>query len=345
MSTNPTTAPTQLSSSPGHGDPADPADPDADGSRRPRAVAANVVRGALIGVAETVPGVSGGTVALVSGIYGRLIGSVKHVLDIPRMLVTRGDWRASGRQVDWWLLIPVCLGMAVTVFSIAGVMESFVTDQPVASRALFMGMIAMSVVVPFLEIENGALSRRPARLRAVGVFAAAAAVAFALTSLPRSEIVDPPLILTFGAAAIAVCALVLPGVSGSFFLLVVGMYAPTLAAVDAMDIRYLAVFALGALVGLMSFVRALEWLLANHHTLAMVAAAGLLSGSLRALWPWQTDDGGLLGVGDDWPVALLLLTVGAAVVAVVALVQRRLYTADASAADAEHREARYSGAP
>ncbi|NDZ97345.1 DUF368 domain-containing protein [Streptomyces sp. SID6673] len=338
MSTNPTTAETHLSPSPGPDNPTDRPD-------RPRAIAANVIRGALIGVAETVPGVSGGTVALVSGIYGRLIASVKHVLDIPRLLVTRGDWRTSTRQVDWWLLLPVCLGMAVTVFFIAGVMESFVTDQPVASKALFMGMIAMSVIIPFLEIDNGALTTRPARFRAVGVFAIAAAAAFALTSLPRSELVDPPLILTFGAAAIAVCALVLPGVSGSFFLLVVGMYAPTLAAVDTMDIQYLAVFALGALVGLMSFVRALEWLLENHHTLAMVAAAGLLSGSLRALWPWQTDDGGLLGVGGDWPMALLLFAVGAAVVGVVALVQRRLYIADASAVDVEHRDARYSGAP
>ncbi|MYR08335.1 DUF368 domain-containing protein [Gordonia sp. SID5947] len=343
MSTNPTTTPAPVPSS-------TDLDEATGRPRRPHNVAADAIRGALIGVAETVPGVSGGTVALVAGIYGPLIASVKHLLDIPRRLVTRGDWRASARQVDWWLLLPVCLGMALTVFLIAGVMESFVTEQPVASKALFMGMIAMSVIVPFLEIEKGALTGRAARLRATGVFALTAAVAFTLTSLPRSEIVDPPLILTFGAAAIAVCALVLPGVSGSFFLLVVGIYAPTLAAVDTMDIQYLAVFALGALVGLMSFVRALEWLLKHHHTLAMVAAAGLLTGSLRALWPWQTGDGTPQGVGDDWPTALLLFAVGATVVGVVALVQRRLATADPSATahspvDVEHRDARYSGAP
>lgn len=300
---------------------------------RPKAseLLGNAVRGGLIGAAETIPGVSGGTVALVTGIYARLIASAKHVTDVPRAIVTRSDWRASVRRVDWWLLLPVAVGMALTVLAIAGVMESFVSDQPVNSRALFMGMIAMSVVIPFLEIERGALRSAGAKGRAVGVFALTAAAALALTSLPRSEFTDPPLVLVFGAAAVAVCALVLPGVSGSFFLLVVGLYAPTMAAVDDRNLPYLGVFALGALLGLVTFVRALEWLLEHHHTAAMVAAAGLLLGSLRALWPWQTDTGELLGVGDGWPLALVLFTLGAATVGAVALVQRRANKAAATA--------------
>ena len=148
---------------------------------------------------------------------------------------------------------------------------------------------------------------------------------FVLTSLPRGEVGDPSLIVVFFAAAVAVCALVLPGVSGSFFLLVIGLYAPTLAAVDDRDVSYLAVFAVGAAVGLASFVQVLEWLLRTHHTLAMVGAAGLLLGSLRALWPWQDpDNGAALPIGDDWPGALALFVLGAAIVAVVAGVQRRL---------------------
>lgn len=291
----------------------------------------NAVRGGLIGAAETIPGVSGGTVALVTGIYSRLIASAKHLTDVPRAVVTKSDWRASARRVDWWLLLPVAVGMALTVFSIAGLMESFVSDHPVNSKALFMGMIAMSVVIPFIEIERGALHSAGAKGRAVVVFALTAAAVFALTSLPRTEFTDPPLVIVFGAAAVAVCALVLPGVSGSFFLLVVGLYAPTMAAVDDRNLPYLAVFALGALVGVVTFVRVLEWLLEHHHTTAMVAAAGLLLGSLRALWPWQTDTGELLGVGDGWPLALALFVLGAAVVGVVALVQRKAYAADVRA--------------
>ncbi|WP_124710123.1 DUF368 domain-containing protein [Gordonia insulae] len=310
-------------------DTSDTAEPLAPPLRpRPRTVAGDLARGALIGVAETVPGVSGGTVALVTGIYTRLIASAKHVLDVPRMMLTRGDWRSAARDVEWWLLIPVAIGMALAVISIAGVMESFVTDQPVNSKALFMGMIAMSVVIPLLEIRPGALHAPSSRLRAAALFIVMAAATFALTSLPRGEISDPPLTMVFGAAAIAICALVLPGVSGSFFLLVVGLYAPTMAAVDNGDLTYLAVFGLGALVGLASFVRILEKLLRNHHTVAMVSAAGLLLGSLRALWPWQTDEGQVMAVGSDWPAALALFVLGAAVVGVVALVQRRAGRAD-----------------
>lgn len=291
--------------------------------------AANVVRGALIGLAETIPGVSGGTVALVTGIYSRMITSVKHVTDVPKALLTRTDWRAAFNRVDWWLLIPVAIGMLLVVFSVAGVMETFVTEHTVYANALFMGMIAMSVAIPFLEIPSGALRERRPRLTAVAVFAATAVAVFALTSLPRSEMSDPPLVLVFLAAAVAICALVLPGVSGSFFLLVIGLYAPTLSAVDDRNLVYLGVFALGALLGIVTFVRVLEWILATHHTIAMVAAAGLLLGSLRALWPWQDDDGQALAVGDEWPAALGLFFVGVAVVAVVALVQRKVYANDA----------------
>jgi putative membrane protein len=291
----------------------------------------NVVRGGLIGAAETIPGVSGGTVALVTGIYHRMIASAKHLTDVPRTMVGKSDWRASLRQVDWWLLLPVAAGMVIAVFALAGLMESFVSDQPIYSRALFMGMIAMSVAVPFIEIERGALRSTRAKSRAFVLFVLSAAAVFALTSLPRREFDDPPLLIVAAAAAIAVCALVLPGVSGSFFLLVVGLYAPTMAAIDDRNLQYLAVFAIGALIGLVTFVRVLEWLLERHHTAAMVAAGGLLLGSLRALWPWQTDTGGLLGVGDGWPLALVLFLVGAAVVGVVALVQRKAYAADARA--------------
>lgn len=295
-----------------------------------------LLRGGLIGAAETIPGVSGGTVALVTGIYSRLIASAKALTDIPRAITSPQRLRTTLGYVDWWLLVPVALGMGIVVVSIAGTMESFVTDQPVYSKALFMGMIAASVAIPFLEVRPGALTSPPARLRAGLLFVATAAIAFTLTSLPRNDVADPPLLLVFGAAAVAVCALVLPGVSGSFFLLVMGLYAPTMAAVDQRDLPYLAVFAAGAVVGLASFVRALEWLLENNHTIAMVGAAGLMLGSLRALWPWQTDTGQLLGVGDDWPVALTLFVVGAGVVASMAMLQRRRYVADALASSIAH---------
>ncbi|MGA9871540.1 MAG: DUF368 domain-containing protein [Rhodococcus sp. (in: high G+C Gram-positive bacteria)] len=301
-----------------------PMDQVAQGRPPATELATNVVRGGLIGLAETVPGVSGGTVALITGIYTRAIASAKHLTDIPKAVVTRSDARAEVRQVDWWLLVTVGVGMLLMVFSVAGIMADFVTDQPVYSKALFMGMIAMSVAIPFMEISRGDFPTTRSRLSAVVLFVVFAGGVVVLTSLPGGEASNPSMILVFFAATIAVCALVLPGVSGSFFLLVIGLYAPTLTAVDDRNLTYLAVFALGALVGLVSFVRVLERLLTNYHDLTMVAAAGLLLGSLRALWPWQGDNRELLAVGNEWAAALGLFAVGVAVVAVVAIAQRRL---------------------
>lgn len=301
----------------------------------------NLVRGGLIGVAETIPGVSGGTIALITGIYARLIAAAKHLTDVAKALLTRGDWKAAARKIDWWLLLSVGVGAVVIVALIAGLMKDFVINHTVTAYALFMGMIAMSVVIPFLEIQPGSLSTRNAKIKAAVLFVIGAAVAFTITSLPRAEFDSPPLILVFVAAAIAVCALVLPGVSGSFFLLVMGLYTTTLAAVDERNIPYLVVFGLGAIIGLVSFVRILEWALENHHTIVMVTAAGLLLGSTRALWPWQGKDadgepnGEAFAIGDDWPMALGLFLLGMAIVAVVAYVQRRFYTADGAISQIE----------
>lgn len=285
-------------------------------------VAGNAVRGGLIGLAETIPGVSGGTIALVTGIYTQLIRSAKEITELPRA-IKNGSLAAQLRRIDWWLLIPVLAGMLLAVFTMAGIMERFVTEQPVASRSLFMGMIATSVIVPLQELRAGALAAPGKKAKAIAIFLIFAVALFAFTSLPQSEITQPPLWLVFIAASIAVCALVLPGVSGSFVLLVIGLYAPTMAAIDQRNLVYLATLAAGMLVGLALFVHFLEWLLENHHTYTLIAMSGLLVGSLRALWPWQGENNELLGIGRDWPMALGLFLLGAFLVGIVAYLQRR----------------------
>lgn len=288
----------------------------------PLSVCANAVRGGLIGLAETIPGVSGGTVALITGIYGRLIQSAKRITDLPRALA-KGDASQNLRAIDWWLLIPAAIGMVTVVLSMAGVMESFVSDQPVASRALFMGMITASIAIPLQQLPVGALKAPGMRRKAIAVFLIFAIALFSLTSLPQAVPTQPPHWLVFIAASIAVCALVLPGVSGSFFLLVIGLYAPTMAAVNNRDIAYIGTFALGALVGIILFIRFLEWLLSTHQALTLVAMSGLMLGSLRALWPWQSETNGLQGIGDDWEMVLGLFILGALLVGIISLVQRR----------------------
>jgi putative membrane protein len=126
------------------------------------------------------------------------------------------------------------------------------------------------------------------------------------------------------SAAFAVCALVLPGISGSYLLLALGMYAPTLAAVNDRDFGYLGTFILGAILGLASFVSLLQWLLANKIKMTMVVMTGLMIGSLRALWPWQNETGAMLMPGASFGLELLMFGLGSAIVFGLIVIERRM---------------------
>lgn len=305
-------------------------------TNRPRhALPLDLVRGFLIGCAELVPGVSGGTVALVTGVYEQLIDSAHHVVSAVRRLVTGPDRLASARaelrRTDWFLILPVLVGMAAALLTIAGVMGAFVTDHPELSRGLFLGMVAVSIVVPLRMMPAG---HRPAWVDALLVTVVAVATFWTVGLAGGGAEVDPSLVVVFGAAAIAICALVVPGVSGSFFLLTVGLYTTTLEAVDSRDLVYVGVFALGAVVGLASFVQLLNYLLDHRRRTTLLVMVGLMLGSLRALWPWQSvpeasSDGEAHGPGallaPYVPVAgpVLLALLGAAVVLVLVVVEAR----------------------
>lgn len=313
----------------------DPAAPEVAPRPRvtPLAVIANALRGALMGLAELVPGVSGGTIALITGVYERIIDSANHVVTAFRKLITGPDrirgFRTEFARTEWSMIIPLLLGMGGAVLAMAGVMKHFIETQPELARGLFLGMVAASVAVPLLLVNRDDVRESGPRIRAAIVFLAVAVAAFLLTSLGGGVAIEnPSKLLVFGAAAIAICALVLPGVSGSFLLLVMGLYATTLGAVEARDLGYIAVFAAGATLGLALFVKGLHWLLHHHHTLTMVFMAGLMLGSLRALWPWQDSTGSVLAVGDNWPWVFLLSAAGALGVLALVLVDRKLTRAE-----------------
>lgn len=302
----------------------------------PLSVITHVLRGALIGLAELVPGVSGGTIALVTGVYVRIINSANHVVTAIRRLVTGPDRLRSFREelgrAEWALIIPLLLGMGTAVVTMAGVMEGFVSGRPEMSRGLFMGMVAASIAVPLLLVDRDEVRSNAARGRTALIFILAALAAFVLTSQGGGVTIDnPSKVLVFAAAAVAICALVLPGISGSFLLLVLGLYSPTLRAVADVDLGYIAVFAAGAVMGLAIFVKGLHWLLHHHNTFTMVAMAGLMLGSLRALWPWQDDAGGVLAVDGSWPWVLLLGAVGAIGVLGLVIVDRKVSGNNAAA--------------
>jgi len=280
-------------------------------------VIANLLRGFLIGTAEVIPGVSGGTIALIVGIYERIIGSAANAVEA-FLLLLRGklqEAKVAAKQIDWLLVLPVLVGMFAAIFAAAAAIEPLLEGQPENMRGLFAGLILVSLLVPYRMV--GASWRVTDYL--VGL--TAAAISFLLVSLPRQEATDPALALVFIAAAVAVCALVLPGVSGSFLLLAIGFYAPTIAAVNDFDLGYLIVFVLGAIVGLAMFSTALRWLLVNQRRITLVVMTGLMLGSLRALWPWQGNLGQPVSPVSLTP--LVFFAVGALFVALLLWVQSR----------------------
>lgn len=279
----------------------------------------NTVRGALIGFAEVVPGVSGGTIALIIGLYETLIASaaalVKGLLNLVR---GRGEVaRGLFAQVHWRVIIPVGVGMAAAVVIGAALLEPIIVEYPEESRAVFFGLVVVGISVPARMVGRW-------DARALLVAGAAAALAFVLTGLPPGTVDDPSTLMIVASGALAVCALALPGVSGSFLLLSIGMYEPTIAAVNDRDLAYLAAFALGAILGLGSFVLLLQWLLTHRPRITLVVLTGLMAGSLRALWPWQDEDRSLLPPEGDVLTILALAVAGAAVILLLLWAERKL---------------------
>jgi putative membrane protein len=283
----------------------------------------NFTRGSLIGIAELIPGISGGTIALITGVYTRIVDSAAEavrgiVLVFGFSKSNLAKARLHFKKISWSLLIPMLIGMVIAIFVGAGIVEPLLEQYPTLTKAAFAGLIAASLFVPIT------LSGMAWKLSHYLVLLVSASAAFAFTSIPRAADADPSFVVIMVSAAFAVCALVLPGISGSYLLLALGMYAPTLAAVNDRDFGYLGTFVLGAIVGLASFVSLLQWLLANKLKMTMVVMTGLMVGSLRALWPWQSESGSLSSPESGFGLELMMFGVGSMIVLALIVVERRM---------------------
>jgi putative membrane protein len=181
--------------------------------------------------------------------------------------------------VDWRFVIPLGVGILTAIVVGAKTIPPLMEAFPVESRALFFGLVAASLVIPWRRAEN---PPQWGYLLAV----VAGLLAFFLVGLPVSRSADPGLLRVFLSASVAICAMILPGVSGAFLLKVLGIYEPTLEALSGLDVLYVGAFVLGAGAGITAFSKLLDYLLTRHHDLTMLVLVGVLAGSLRALWPW-----------------------------------------------------------
>lgn len=286
-----------------------------------------VAVGFAMGSADVVPGVSGGTVALVLGVYDRLVGAIRqgtHGLS----LLLRGrvrDALDALRAVDWGFLVSLLVGIGTAVIVLAGLLERLLDEQPVLLSATFLGLVAGSVVVASDEVDDPG-----PRTWVLG--AVTAVVTFVLLGLRAGRLDDPSAVVLVAGGALAICAMILPGVSGSFLLLLVGLYDVVLSAVDDRDLATVALVGIGAVVGLAVFSTLLHWLLDHHRATVMAVLLGLMVGSLRVLWPWPAGPDGVgdtrLGAPDGQVALAVALALAAAVLVVVVARFARRFDAD-----------------
>ena len=254
--------------------------------RRPAALLGTFITGGVMGAAEVVPGFSGGTVALVAGIYERLIANIRQGARTLSLLVRarpRDAWRAL-LVIDWLFVIVLGVGMLGVLFTVVGPLRELLETRPMEMSSVFLGLVLGAAVVAGRRLREG-------RALHFLVVVAAAVLAFVGLGFSPGTIEDPNLLLIVAGGAIAVTAWILPGVSGSFLLLILGLYPTVVTAAADRDLGILILFAIGCLLGLAAFSTFLNWLLARAHDLVLAALIGLMVGSVRVLWPWPSEAG------------------------------------------------------
>jgi putative membrane protein len=237
------------------------------------------LRGLLMGAADIVPGVSGGTVAFITGIYDQLLDSLRAV-DLEFLArLSRFDIAGAWQHINGRFLLALLLGIATSIFSLAQLVSWVLEHHPVPLWAFFFGLILASALVLLREVDNWSVPKVLCLLSAGAV-----AVCIALSPVMSLEM---GLAGVFLAGFLAVCAMILPGISGSFILVLLGMYSTTLVALKSLDLVFILVFVIGAGCGLLCFSRLLHWLLQRFHQGTMAVLTGFLFGSLLVVWPWK----------------------------------------------------------
>lgn len=238
------------------------------------------LKGMAMGAADVVPGVSGGTIAFISGIYEELITSINA---FGFSLI--GLWRREGFLAVWKklngnFLLSLLLGIAISVASLARFISWLLDHHPVLLWSFFFGLVLASVFMVARAIERW-------NLGIITLLLSGALLAWYITGLPPIE-QTTSLPFLFLSGALAICAMILPGISGAFILVLLGSYKTVLDAVHERNLMLLATVALGAVFGLLSFARLLKWMFHSYKNLTLALLTGFILGSLNKIWPWKT---------------------------------------------------------
>lgn len=270
------------------------------------------VKGACMGAADVIPGVSGGTIAFIMGIYDKFVASLAAINAEAVKLFFTGKFKEFWRHINGGFLLSLVVGIGVSVISLATVMQTLLSDFPIQTWAFFFGLIVASSIFILRSISGWGL--REILFLIGGILLGVVICTLSPTQTPDA------LWFIFLSGAIAICAMILPGISGSFILLILGKYQYILGAVSDLvagqnvvdNLLIIGVFAIGAIIGILSFSKFLHWLLSRWHKQALIILAGFIIGSLVKIWPWnnpeaiaQTELTGSLHIGSAIIIALI----------------------------------------
>jgi len=237
------------------------------------------LKGIAMGAADVVPGVSGGTIAFISGIYEELVTTISGI-----NLGLLKEWREFGFSSMWKkangnFIIALFLGIAISVFTVMRLANYLLENHPILIWSFFFGLVIASIWFVGKQIPKW-------NAKIITALVLGAAVAFYITTLPPITGTQSPFFL-FIAGAIAVCAMILPGISGAFILVLLGAYKTISEAIHDFDFKTIGIVAVGAVVGLLSFSRVLKWLFLKYKAVTLAVLTGFITGSLNKIWPWK----------------------------------------------------------
>lgn len=238
------------------------------------------VKGIAMGAADVIPGVSGGTIAFITGIYEELLGSIKNLpLAFKNLFKNKFNLIQFWKDINGNFLVALLLGIAISILSLAKLMTYLLVHYPIPVWSFFFGLIMASVWFVLREIKGWKIIHVIALV--LGVI-----LGYLITVISPAETPNA-LWFIFLSGAIAICAMILPGISGSFILLLLGKYQYVLTALIELNIPVILVFAAGAVIGIISFSHFLSWLLKNYHNITVALLGGVMFGSLNKIWPWK----------------------------------------------------------
>ena len=245
------------------------------------------LKGACMGAADVIPGVSGGTIAFIMGIYDEFVGSIASINAEAMKLLFKGQFKAFWKHINGTFLVSIVLGIGISVVLLAGLMQTLLTVYPIQTWAFFFGLIVASSIFILRGISGW-------KLREVLCLILGGVLGVTVCTLSPTQTPDA-LWFIFLSGAIAICAMILPGISGSFILLILGKYQYIMAAISGLvagenfgqNLLILCVFLVGAVVGILGFSKFLHWLLARWNKETLIVLAGFIIGSLVKVWPWS----------------------------------------------------------